>query len=76
MSIPAIQVALGIIDVAYCCAENLNKNKQLYTMSLNIKPIGDRVVVQAAASRREDCFRYHSFRILLKKNLSVELSLL
>jgi chaperonin GroES len=34
-------------------AENLNKNKQLYTMSLNIKPIGDRVVVQAAPAEEK-----------------------
>jgi chaperonin GroES len=37
----------------YPCAENLNKNKQLYTMSLNIKPIGDRVVVQAAPAEEK-----------------------
>jgi co-chaperonin GroES (HSP10) len=44
-------------------------------MSLNIKPIGDRVVVEAAAAEEKTASGILSL-ILLKKNLSVELSLL
>ena len=41
-------------------------------MSLNIKPIGDRVVVEAAPAEDKNCFRYLSFLILQKKNLNME----